>query len=71
MKNEMKYLVEDNIYARNKKEMVVKGADATPEEVRLFFEKHQGELPVSQPGWKSLSGSHQGVPAGNECRSRL
>ncbi len=45
MKNEMKYLVEDNIYARNKKEMVVKGADATPEEVRLFFEKHQGELP--------------------------
>lgn len=45
MKNEMKYLVEDNIYARNKKDMVIKGADATPEEVRLFFEKHQTELP--------------------------
>ena len=45
MKNETKYIVEDNIYARNKREMVVKGADATPEEVRLFFEKHQGELP--------------------------
>lgn len=45
MKNETKYIVEDNIYARNKREMVVKGADATPEEVRLFFEQHQGELP--------------------------
>lgn len=45
MKNETKYIVEDNIYARQKREMVVKGADATPEEVRLFFEKHQGELP--------------------------
>ncbi|MDM1040086.1 peptidylprolyl isomerase [Empedobacter brevis] len=45
MKNETKYIVEDNIYARNKREMVVKGADATPEEVRMFFEKHQGELP--------------------------
>ncbi|MBO6211363.1 MAG: peptidylprolyl isomerase [Algoriella sp.] len=45
MKNETRYLVEDNIYAREKRTMVVKGADATPEEVRLFFEKHQGELP--------------------------
>jgi len=45
MKNETKYIVEDNIYARQKREMVVKGADATPEEVRLFFEKHKTELP--------------------------
>jgi len=55
MKNEMKYIVEDNIYARQKREMVVKGADATPEEVRLFFEKHQAELPDAKD---ELSLSH-------------
>ncbi len=45
MKNEMKYIVEDNIFSRRKREMLVSGLDATPEEVRVFFEKNQTELP--------------------------
>jgi peptidyl-prolyl cis-trans isomerase SurA len=45
MKNEMRYIVEDNIFSRRKREMLVSGLDATPEEVRVFFEKNQSELP--------------------------
>lgn len=45
MKNEMKYIVEDNIFSRRKREMLVTGVDATPEEVRTFFEKNKNELP--------------------------
>jgi len=45
MKNEMKYIVEDNIFSRRKREMIVTGLDATPEEVRTFFEKNKTELP--------------------------
>ncbi|MBS7331989.1 MAG: peptidylprolyl isomerase [Weeksellaceae bacterium] len=45
MKNEMKYIVEDNIFSRRKREMLVTGLDATPEEVRVFFEKNKNELP--------------------------
>ncbi|RLZ09835.1 peptidylprolyl isomerase [Faecalibacter macacae] len=45
MKNEMKYIVEDNIFSRRKREMLVSGLDATPEEVRTFFEKNKTELP--------------------------
>jgi len=45
MKNEMRYIVEDNIFSRQKRERLVSGLDATPEEVRVFFEKNQSELP--------------------------
>ena len=45
LKNEMKYIVEDNIFSRRKREMLVSGLDATPEEVRVFFEKNNAELP--------------------------
>ncbi len=45
MKIEMKYVVEDNIFSRRKRDNIVAGADATPEEVREFFAKHQQELP--------------------------
>lgn len=45
MKIEMKYVVEDNIFSRRKRDAIVAGADATPEEVREFFTKHQDELP--------------------------
>lgn len=45
MKNEMKYIVEDNIFSRRKRDMIVSGLDATPEEVRTFFEKNKNELP--------------------------
>ncbi|WP_322969634.1 peptidylprolyl isomerase [Faecalibacter sp. LW9] len=45
MKNEMKFIVEDNIFSRRKREALVAGLDATPEEVREFFEKNKTELP--------------------------
>ena len=45
MKNEMKFIVEDNIFSRRKREALVAGLDATPIEVREFFEKNQTELP--------------------------
>lgn len=45
MKNEMKFVVEDNIFSRQKRSMIVNGLDATPEEVRAFFNKNQSELP--------------------------
>ena len=45
LKNEMRYIVEDNIFSRRKREMLVSGLDATPEEVRVFFEKNSSELP--------------------------
>ena len=45
MKNDMKYIVEDNIFSRRKREMLVSGLDATPVEVKEFFEKNKNELP--------------------------
>ncbi|MBF0596108.1 peptidylprolyl isomerase [Faecalibacter sp. WQ 117] len=45
MKNEIKYVVEDNIFSRRKRESIVSGLDATPEEVRVFFDKNKAELP--------------------------
>ena len=45
MKNDMKYIVEDNIFSRRKREMLVSGLDATPVEVKEFFEKNRTELP--------------------------
>ena len=45
LKNEMRYIVEDNAFSREKRRMVVADVDATPEEVRDFFEKHKAELP--------------------------
>lgn len=45
LENELQYYVRDNIYAREKRSLVVKGLDATPEEVRVFFEEHKTDLP--------------------------
>jgi len=45
LENELQYYIRDNIYAREKRGLVVKGLDATPEEVRVFFEEHKAELP--------------------------
>ncbi|ADX67100.1 MULTISPECIES: peptidylprolyl isomerase [Weeksella] len=45
LENELQYYIRDNIYAREKRERVVSGLDATPEEVRMFFEEHKTELP--------------------------
>lgn len=45
LENELQYYIRDNIYAREKRERVVSGLDATPEEVRVFFEEHKTELP--------------------------
>ncbi len=45
LENELQFYVRDNIYAREKRSLVVKGLDATPEEVRVFFQEHSAELP--------------------------
>ena len=45
LKNEMRYIVEDNAFSREKRKSVVADVDATPEEVKEFFIKHQSELP--------------------------
>lgn len=44
-KQELKTIMRDQAYAEEKQALVSRGIDATPEEVRLFYEKYKDELP--------------------------
>lgn len=44
-KQELKGIMRDQAYANEKQELVSRGIDATPEEVRLFYEQYKSELP--------------------------
>ncbi len=44
-KQELRGIMRDQAYAQQKQELITKGTDATPEEVREFYEKYKSELP--------------------------
>lgn len=44
-KQDLKGIIRDQNYAEEKQKMISRGLDATPEEVRLFYEKYKSELP--------------------------
>lgn len=44
-KQELRGIMRDQAYVNEKQEMVTRGIDATPEEVRLFYEQYHSELP--------------------------
>lgn len=44
-KQDLKGIVRDQAYAKEKQDMISRGLDATPEEVRVFYEKYKTELP--------------------------
>lgn len=44
-KQELRGIMRDQAYISEKQEMISRGLDATPEEVRLFYEQYHSELP--------------------------
>lgn len=44
-RQELRGIMRDQAYAQRKQELITQGLDATPEEVRLFYEKFKDELP--------------------------
>lgn len=44
-KQELRGIMKDQAYAQEKQTLITKGIDATPEEVRLFYEQYKDELP--------------------------
>lgn len=44
-KQDLRGIMKDQAYAQEKRRMIVSGTDATPEEVREFYEKYKNELP--------------------------
>lgn len=44
-KQELKVIMKDQSYANEKQELISRDIDATPEEVREFYEKYKSELP--------------------------
>lgn len=44
-KQDLRGIMRDQAYAEEKQRLVTKGLDATPEEVRVFFEKYKNDLP--------------------------
>lgn len=44
-RQDLKSIMKDQAYAEEKQRLVTKGLDATPEEVRMFYEKYKNELP--------------------------
>ena len=45
LKQELRGIMRDQAYAQEKQTLVTKGIDATPEEVRAFYEQYKSELP--------------------------
>ncbi|MFA7688401.1 MAG: peptidylprolyl isomerase [Moheibacter sp.] len=44
-KQELRSIMKDQAYAQEKQELITRGIDATPEEVRVFYEQYKSELP--------------------------
>lgn len=44
-KQELRGIMKDQAYAQEKQSLITRGIDATPEEVRLFYEQYKDELP--------------------------
>ncbi len=44
-KQDLRGIMRDQAYAQEKQNLITKGIDATPEEVRNFYEKYKSELP--------------------------
>lgn len=44
-KQELRGIMKDQAYSQEKQGLITKGIDATPEEVRLFYEQYKDELP--------------------------
>lgn len=44
-KQELRGIMKDQAYAQEKQGLITKGIDATPEEVRVFYEQYKNELP--------------------------
>lgn len=44
-KQELRGIMKDQAYSQEKQGLITKGIDATPEEVRLFYEQNKNELP--------------------------
>lgn len=44
-KQDLRGIMRDQAYAQDKQDLITKGLDATPEEVREFYEKYESELP--------------------------
>lgn len=44
-KQDLRGIMRDQAYAQEKQDLITKGLDATPEEVRQFYEKYESELP--------------------------
>lgn len=44
-KQELRGIMKDQAYSQEKQSLITKGIDATPEEVRVFYEQYKDELP--------------------------